>query len=126
MSKGIAMFELMIEGDIASAHFLRGYDGPCKDLHGHTWKVKVAIMSDTLDTLGMVVDFKVVKKKLKLFLSGLDHVLLNDLDFFKRENPTTENLAKYIYTNFSKEISPLQLKKVEVFESDTSSVTYYP
>ncbi len=90
------MYELSIKGDIAAAHFLRGYEGKCKDLHGHTWHVEVAIVSDQLDKVGMVADFAVLKKQLKEFLMGLDHVCLNDLPFFKSVNPSTENIAKYI------------------------------
>ena len=119
------MYELTIKGDIASAHFLRGYEGKCKNLHGHTWKVEVNIAGDQLDNIGMVADFAVLKKQLKEFLTVIDHVCLNDLPYFKEINPTTENIAKYIYTNFSKTIEPLKLKSVEVWESDLASVTYY-
>jgi len=119
------MFELSVVGDIASAHFLPGYDGPCKDLHGHTWKIEVSLVSDTLDDIGMVIDFRVVKRKLKELLEPIDHVCLNDLDYFKENSPTTENIAKYVYDNFGKEVTPLKLNKVRVWESDTSSVTYY-
>lgn len=119
------MFELSVKGDIAAAHFLRGYEGKCKDLHGHTWKIEVLITSETLDDIGMVADFAVIKKQLKGFLEGLDHVCLNDLPFFKEVNPTTENIAKHIYTEFGKVIAPLKLKCVRVWESDSSSVTYY-
>ena len=55
------MFELSVKGDFASAHFLRGYEGKCKTLHGHTWKVELTIESDKLDKIGMVADFALVK-----------------------------------------------------------------
>lgn len=119
------MFELSIRGDIASAHYLKGYDGKCKDLHGHTWKIEVVFAGDQLDAVGMVADFAVLKKQLKEFLTAIDHVCLNDLSYFKGVNPTTENIAKYIYTNFSKTIEPLQIKTVQVRESDSASVVYY-
>ena len=119
------MFELSIKGDIASAHFLRGYEGKCKDLHGHTWKIEVVIVSDQLDAIGMVADFAVLKKQLKEFLKVIDHVCLNDLPHFKEVNPTTENIAQYIYTHFSKDIKPLKIKHVQVWESELASVTYY-
>ena len=119
------MFELSIKGDIAAAHFLRGYEGPCKNLHGHTWKIEVTCISSQLDSIGMVADFAMLKKHLREFLHRLDHVCLNDLDYFKEHNPTTENIARYIYANFAKEISPLKLKQVQVWESDSSSITYY-
>jgi len=119
------MFEIAVKGHIASAHFLRGYEGKCKDLHGHTWKIEVVIASDQLDEIGMVADFALLKKQLKEFLTVIDHVCLNDLEYFKEANPTTENIAKYIYTHFDKVIDPLKIKTVQVWESDTSSVTYY-
>ena len=119
------MYELSIKGDIASAHFLRGYEGKGKVLHGHTWKIEVVIESDQLDKIGMVADFAVVKKQLKDFLTIIDHVCLNDVDYFKEINPTTENIAKYIYTNFGKVVHPLKIKHVQVWESDLASVTYY-
>lgn len=119
------MYELSIKGDIASAHFLRGYEGKCKNLHGHTWKIEVYIKDDQLNEIGMVADFCVLKKQLKDFLESLDHVCLNDLDYFKDVNPTTENIARYIYDNFGKVISPLKIDRVKVFESDEASVTYY-
>lgn len=119
------MFELCIKGDIASAHFLPGYEGKCKDLHGHTWQIEVFIVNDKLDKVGLVADFAILKKQLKDFLSTIDHICLNDLPYFKKVNPSTENIAKYVYDNFGKVIAPLKLSKVCVWESETASVTYY-
>ena len=119
------MFELSIKGHLASAHYLPGYDGPCKNLHGHTWKVEVTIVSDRLDKIGMVADFAVLKKQLRAFLMPLDHVCLNDLPYFKEHHPTTENLAQYIYQNFSRLIAPLRIKRVQAWESENASVVYY-
>ena len=126
------MYELTIKGDFASAHFLPGYQGNCKDLHGHTWKVEVTVNSEKLDTIGMVVDFKIIKEEFKNFLMSIDHVCLNDLPYFKKVNPTTEHLAKYIFDEFGKAGLPtgqaglpLTIVKVRVWESDTSDVTYY-
>jgi len=119
------MFELKVKGDIASAHQLRGYEGRCKDLHGHTWKIEVTLQSDKLDAIGMIADFKVMKKLLKEVLDPIDHVYLNDLPYFKDVNPTTENLAQYIYREFSKAVRPLKLKQVEVWESESASSIYY-
>ena len=119
------MFELTIKGDFVSAHFIPGYQGNCKDLHGHTWKVEVTVDNQKLDDIGMVVDFKVIKHRLKEFLTGIDHVCLNDLPHFKKNNPTTEHLARYIFDEFGKICLPLAIRKVRVWESDTSDVTYY-
>jgi len=120
------MYELKIKDSFASAHFLRGYHGPCEKLHGHTWKLEITISSNQLDDIGIVVDFKEMKTKLKKFLEQLDHVCLNeDVDFFKDNNPSTENMARYIYEEFSKECKGYKIKQVQVWESDNCSATYY-
>ncbi|MBN1869414.1 MAG: 6-carboxytetrahydropterin synthase QueD [Candidatus Omnitrophica bacterium] len=119
------MFELSIREDIAAAHFIKGHEGKCKNLHGHTWKVEVTVRHDRLDGLGMVADFTVLKKKLQEVLGPIDHACLNELPFFKENNPTTENIAKYVYGQYKDKVKPLGLKEVRVWESETSSVTYY-
>jgi len=120
------MYELSIKSDFAASHCLgHGYEGKCKNLHGHTWQVEIIIQSQTLDGVGMVIDFMEIKKRLKSFLEELDHTHLNDHPFFKKRNPTTENLAKYIFEQFSKTCRPLKIKKVTVWESLHASVTYY-
>ena len=119
------MFEIIIKGDIAAAHFLRGYEGKCKNLHGHTWKIEVVLLGKRLDKIGMVADFRVLKKKLRAFLDTLDHACLNVLPYFKKVNPTTENLAKYIYRAFKAQVAPLKIKEVRAWESDVSGVVYF-
>jgi len=119
------MFEITVRDHIASAHQLHGYDGPCKDLHGHTWHIEVVVLGNNLDHVGLLIDFKDLKKKLKDVLGPIDHVCLNDLPAFKNINPSTENLARHIYHEFSKSCLPLKLKTVQVWESDTASVIYY-
>ena len=85
----------------------------------------VVILEKKLDKIGIVSDFGVLKVKLNSVLVKMDHVCLNDLEYFKKDNPTTENIAKYIYKSFAKKISPLKVKCVKVWESETSSVVYY-
>lgn len=129
------MFELSVQGHMAAAHYLRNYLGPCQHLHGHTWQVEVALKSDHLDNVGMVVDFAILKKVLDQVIDPLDHVCLNDLEYFKKVNPTTENIAQYIYQQFLpaledyfqslKQACPKPtLTHVRVWESNKASVTY--
>jgi len=119
------MFEVTVRDHIASAHQLHGYDGPCKYMHGHTWKVDIVVCGNTLDEVGLLADFKIVKARLKDVLTPLDHVVLNDLPAFKDLNPSTENLARHIYRELLPQCAPLCLKQVQVWESDTASVIYY-
>jgi 6-pyruvoyltetrahydropterin/6-carboxytetrahydropterin synthase len=116
------MYSLKVQGVFSSAHNLRGYKGKCEDLHGHNWLVELVIQSSQLDNLGMVLDFKYLKKRLKACLEKMDHKYLNQLSFFKKVNPTSENIAKYIYDQLKSSI-PL-LSCVTVWENSTSSASY--
>ncbi|HBG62360.1 MAG: 6-carboxytetrahydropterin synthase QueD [Omnitrophica WOR_2 bacterium RIFOXYB2_FULL_38_16] len=119
------MFELKIKGEFSSAHLLREYDGKCKNLHGHNWKVDIEVYKKELDPIGMVADFGFLKSKMNEVLEILDHRFLNDLDYFKQSNPTSENIAKYIYAEYAKVIDPIKVKSVSVWESDSACVKYY-
>ncbi len=119
------MFELTVRGDFSSAHFLRDYDGQCRNLHGHTWKVAVTIAGDTLNGIGVMADFVEMKRHLKAILARLDHSCLNEQEYFKEHNPTAENLARYIYAQYKNVIAPLRLVKVQLWESEKADVVYY-
>ena len=118
------MFELSVRSDIASAHLIKGHEGKCKNLHGHMWKIEVTVESAQLNDLGMVCDFAVLKKRLQEVLDPLDHGCLNDVPYFKDANPTTENIAKYVYDAMTEKVKPLNVKQVCAWESDTSKVVY--
>ncbi|MCF7793655.1 MAG: 6-carboxytetrahydropterin synthase QueD [Candidatus Cloacimonetes bacterium] len=121
------MFKLNVTSQFASAHKLNGYDGACKNLHGHNWKVRVGIECEKTDKIGMTIDFGIVKTELNDLMEYLDHSFLNDLPSFKDQNPTSENIAKYIYDEMKKRISVegCKVADVEVWESDKSSLVYY-
>lgn len=76
------MYELKIITHFAAAHQLRGFKGPCENLHGHNWKIEVYVASDTLNDAGMVVDFAVIKEKTGAIIKKFDHRFLNDLEPF--------------------------------------------
>lgn len=116
------MYSLKVEGAFSSAHNLRGYKGKCEDLHGHNWRIEIVVKSQDLNNIGIVVDFSDLKKKLKAVLEEMDHKYLNKLKPFKKVNPTSENIAKYIYEKLITKI-PL-LDSVIVWENATSCATY--
>jgi len=116
------MYSARVEGGFSSAHNLREYKGKCEELHGHNWRVEVVAQSKSLDKAGMLIDFKCMKVELHKVLDVLDHKYLNDIAFFKKINPTSENIAKYIYDCLKKKIR--RIKSVTVWENDTSAATY--
>ena len=119
------MFELSIHRDFAAAHNLRGYAGNCERLHGHNWKVEIVIRSEALDSLGMVIDFREVKKVADAVLEEFDHHYLNELARFQKRNPTTENIASVIFSEIAQKLPRgVSLAKVTVWESEGCSATY--
>ena len=106
---------LKTSGHFSSAHHLEGYEGNCANVHGHTWAVKVEVRGDTanLDKIGMLIDFKKIKK----LIDKLDH---KDLNKVLVSNPTAENIAIYLYENLAEIDKTLEFN-VEVFESPESS-----
>jgi 6-pyruvoyltetrahydropterin/6-carboxytetrahydropterin synthase len=116
------MYSIKVEASFSSAHNLRGYKGKCEELHGHNWKIEVVASKSKLDKTGMVLDFKFIKNALNNILDKLDHKYLNNLSYFKKSNPTSENIAKYIYDNLKLKVPVL--RSVTVCESENSSATY--
>lgn len=123
MANGAGMYNIKIEASFSAAHNLRGYKGKCEELHGHNWKVEVAAQKEGLDKIGMVLDFKYLKMVVKEALEEFDHKYLNKIPYFSKVNPTSENIAKYIYNKLKPKISII--KSVTVWESENSSATYY-
>ena len=121
------MYEILVKSDFSGAHNLRGYKGKCEGLHGHNWKIEARFEKEGLDDIGITVDFKILKSKLKATLKNMDHAYLNKLKAFKKKNPSAENIAKYIYDGLRTAIKgkKLSLKSVTVWESDSSCATYY-
>ncbi len=120
------MFEVRIKADFSAAHNLREVGGKCESLHGHNFTVEVAVESESLDEGGMVIDFRLLKAATKEVLDILDHRYLNDLPFFKNRNPSSENLAAYIFSEVSRRIDreSRRVRRVSVWESETSRATY--
>lgn len=116
------MFSIKVEASFSSAHNLKKYRGKCEELHGHNWKVEVVATNDKLDKAGMVLDFRYLKMKLHKVLDKLDHKYLNNIPYFKKVNPTSENIARYIYQQLKPQIK--SLKSITVWESENSSATY--
>ncbi len=121
------MYELMIETNFSAAHALRGYKGKCEALHGHNWKVQVHVVAEKLNEIDIAIDFHDLKKYTNELLSQLDHRFLNEVFPFTEINPSSENIARWIFENLKKKVNSehVRLSAVTVWESDTASATYY-
>ncbi len=122
------MYELIVEDYFSAAHNLREYNGDCEQLHGHNWKVQLIIQTYNFNSLDIVIDFRELKIILKDVLILLDHKYLNDLDFFKKNNPTTENISRFIYLHLKERLKHYKniiLNKVITWEEVDAAASYY-
>jgi 6-pyruvoyltetrahydropterin/6-carboxytetrahydropterin synthase len=110
-----------------AAHCLPHYQGKCRRLHGHSWLGRIYIKSNYLQSQGsqqgMVMDFGEISQYLQPLLEDfLDHHYLNETTGL--ENPTSEELARWIYEKLEKAGLP-GLHAVEIRETCTSGCTYH-
>ncbi len=122
------MFEVTIIKSFSSAHLLNQIGGKCEELHGHNFKVEVTVAAEKLNSSGLLIDFREVKKWLHEILDQMDHKNLNDLSFFAGVNPSSENIAEIICKQIeqSAKQAKVRIARVKVWESENAAVTYIP
>lgn len=120
------MYHLMIKTSFAAAHNLINYQGDCENLHGHNWRVEVTVAAQKLDDAGLGIDFKILKKETNRILDELDHKYLNDLEAFKTESPSSENISCYLFDRLSDVLNDdnVTVERVNVWESDNACASY--
>jgi 6-pyruvoyltetrahydropterin/6-carboxytetrahydropterin synthase len=121
------MYELTVETTFSSAHQLRGYKGKCEALHGHNWKVQVHVVAEKLNDIDIAIDFHDLKRYAREVVEQLDHGYLNDIFPFTEINPSSENIARWIFESLKKKLQEqhVRLSAVTVWESESASATYY-
>jgi 6-pyruvoyltetrahydropterin/6-carboxytetrahydropterin synthase len=140
---GEYMYTLKTNSSFDSAHFLKGYQGKCANIHGHRWVVEIEIGGESLEENGskreMLVDFGDLKDTLKSITDNLDHSLIIEKDSLKsgtmqalsEENfrvlefpfrPTAENFAKYFFEEMSGK--GYAVVKSTVYETPNNCASY--
>lgn len=127
------MFTVKVITDFFAAHALhalRGYQGDYACVHGHNWNVEVSLEVQTLDNIGIFIDFKILKQQTKLLIDTLDHQFLNEIKPFDKINPTTENLPRYLFqtlkTNLAQQydINNVRIAIVSIWKTPRACVAY--
>lgn len=121
------MYELKVITSFSAAHRLENFYGKCESLHGHNWKVEVFLMGEMLDEAGLLLDFGVVKARTRELLEEIDHKYLNELPAFSHQNPSSENLASFLFQRLAAVLNQdgVKVSRVNVWESDTSCASYF-
>jgi len=118
-------YEISAETIFAASHQLRGYKADLEPLHGHNFRVEAFVSVESLPDSGLVLDFLELEAKLKEVVAPYDHRHINEIAPFDRENPTTENLARFFYEELRKKLPRgVLLRRVRVWEAPTYSASY--
>ncbi len=114
--------EIFKEFTIEAAHRLPNVppDHKCGRLHGHTFRISVHVRGPVDSGMGWVIDFADIKAAFRPVEEQIDHRYLNDVPGL--ENPTSENLARWVWQQLRGNL-PL-LSKVVVRETCTSGCVY--
>lgn len=137
------MYQLTTHASFDSAHFLSGYEGKCRNLHGHRWKLEVTVSSEELaqegQIRGMIVDFGELKKDVKDLADEFDHCLIIERGTLKEKTmealeeeefriiqvefrPAAENFARYFYERIK--ALGYQVSLVKVYETPNNMAGY--
>jgi 6-pyruvoyltetrahydropterin/6-carboxytetrahydropterin synthase len=121
------VFEIYVKAHFSAAHQLVGYPGDCARLHGHNWVVEAYVKCSKLDEIGIGIDFRDVKQAVKEVLSGLDHCDLNNIAPLNLMNPSSENIAKYLFLELSKKLNAdlVKISRIKVCETPGAGAYYY-
>ena len=92
----------------------------CRRMHGHSFRVEVYVEGPVEEDTGWVMDFGVIKEHFKPLEEQLDHHLLNEIEGL--ENPTSENLARWIWDKLKPNLP--ELSKLVVRETCTAGCVY--
>ncbi len=114
--------EIYKEFSIEAAHRLPNLadNHKCSRLHGHSFLIRICVEGEVDPDTGWIIDFAEIKKAYKPVFDQLDHHYLNEIEGL--ENPTSENLAKWIWDRLKPELT--LLSKVIIKETCTSGCVY--
>jgi 6-pyruvoyltetrahydropterin/6-carboxytetrahydropterin synthase len=114
--------EIFKEFTIEAAHRLPHVPAghKCGRLHGHSFRIEVQVTGAVGADTGWVIDFADIKAAFSPLERQLDHNYLNDIPGL--ENPTSENLARWVWERLSPGLP--NLSRITVRETCTSGCTY--
>ena len=121
------MYDVTVKTGFSAAHQLRLYDGKYENLHGHNWTAQVTVEADELNPIGVGIDFVELKEMVERILSRLDYQNINEISPFDKENPSAENIARWLFLELKTQIDTesTRLKRVEIFEMDGCGASYF-
>jgi 6-pyruvoyltetrahydropterin/6-carboxytetrahydropterin synthase len=111
------MFTISVQTHFRALHQLILPDGSKEPPHNHNWIVTANVCSDTLNDMGVVIDFGQLKSAVETITSEFNNISMNRIDYFQRNNPSAENVTKYIYEKLESMLpKEMKLRSIKVEE----------
>ncbi|MCJ7692175.1 MAG: 6-carboxytetrahydropterin synthase [Sedimentisphaerales bacterium] len=116
------MFTVSVETHFWASHQLTMPDGSKEPAHRHNWSVRAEVGAEKLTSSGFVIDFLSLRKMLDNIVAQFDNIPLEKIDYFQQNNPSAENVAKYIYEKLEPKLpNGLKVQSVRVTEGPNYS-----
>jgi 6-pyruvoyltetrahydropterin/6-carboxytetrahydropterin synthase len=121
------MFEVSYQTTFCATHRLSEDGRPIEPQHGHDWRVEAVAAGDSLDGIGVVIDFERLKETLGEVASRFHYQDINEHPAFAGQSPSAEVVARYFFREVRKGLGPegRLLRRVQVWEAPGCSATYY-
>lgn len=122
-------FTVRCHATFEAAHHLVDYVGGPEPVHGHSWKIEVALGTSVLGAYALSVDFVPTEALVKELASRLHNQDLNTVPPFDRKNASAENVALWVADEIRQAgilTEGVRLEEVTVWEGPRNSVTYRP
>jgi 6-pyruvoyltetrahydropterin/6-carboxytetrahydropterin synthase len=119
------MFTISVETRFRASHQLVLPDGSKEPIHHHDWLATADVSSDKLDNMGVVMNFHKLRALLNTAVSDFDNAAIETVGYFQQNNPSAENVAKYIYDKLRPSLPKgVKLQNVRVVEEPGCSANF--
>ncbi|MFH1719946.1 MAG: 6-carboxytetrahydropterin synthase [Planctomycetota bacterium] len=119
------MFTISVETSFRASHQLTLPGGRKEPVHSHDWLVTADVGSEKLNDMGVVMDFHLLRAMLDEVIAGFSDAALERDDHFRQNNPSAENVAKYIYDKLRDALPDgVKLRNIRVVEEPGCSATF--
>jgi len=100
-------------------------NGSKEPVHQHDWVVTADVSSERLNNMGVVMDFQALQAMIDKTVAGFDNKALESIGYFQQNNPSAENVARYIYEKLRIELPEgVQLRNIRVVEEPGCSAMF--
>jgi 6-pyruvoyltetrahydropterin/6-carboxytetrahydropterin synthase len=120
------MFTISVERHFQASHQLILPDGSLEPVHKHDWVVTANVSSERVNNMGVVMNFQKLQAMIDKIIAGFNDSKLESISYFQQNNPSAENVAKYIYEKLRVELPEgVKLRNIRVVEEPGCSAKFH-